>query len=261
MKKTVVIAGSVLFLLLSSAFVSATNQIKAGGTYTVHVTLRKPSGMSLDKGTWEVRAYFYSGTNCFNVGEWWQPTGSTEYLYTGWWTPRYPPNGAKYSEAWVTPDEKSVPGLVIQVLSENVRQDNYSMRPPTEGESITLRVRLRLKNMTFERKDNYVEFKMGGKTYRPEIERLVGNTAYLKGGGKLDVTTNELDIDVDTPVVASANAPATGSFSVTLEIPNWPTVAAAPVSTLPIVVGVAVVIICVAAAAAVMLKRKKPVQA
>lgn len=259
MKKAVIITGSLLLLFLGSTFVSATDQIRAGGVYHVTVTLRKPSGMSLDKGTWEVRAYFYSGTNCFNVGEWWQPTGSTEYLYTGWWTPRYPFNGAKYSEAWVSPDERSTT-LSIQVLSENVRQDNYVMRPPMEGETVTLRVRLRLKNMTFERKDNYVEFKMGGKTYRPEIERLVGNTAYLKGGGKLDITSNELDIDVDTPVVASATAPATGSFSVTLNIPNWPTVAKAPVFTLPIIAGVVLIVIC-AGVAAVLIKRKKPAQA
>ncbi|MEM2300293.1 MAG: hypothetical protein QXU01_00490 [Candidatus Hadarchaeales archaeon] len=260
MKKAGIIAGSLLLLFLGSALVSATDQIKAGGTYTVHVTLRKPPGMSLDKGTWEVRAYFYSGTNCFNVGEWWQPTGSTEYLYTGWWTPRYPPNGAKYSEAWVSPDEKSITALVIQVLSENTQIDNYVMRPPVEGESVTLRVRLRLKNMTFERKDNYVEFKMGGKTYRPEVERQVGNTVYLKGGGKLDVTTNELDIDVDTPVVVSATAPATGSFSATVDIPDWPTVAAAPMSNLPIIAGAAVIIICIAVAAA-LLRKKKPAQA
>ena len=257
MKRFWLLAG-VLLILLAPGAVGATDQIRPGGTYTVNVTLRKPSGMSLDKGTWEVRAYFYSGTNCFNVGEWWQPTGSTEYLYTGWWTPRYPANGAKYSESWTSPDERTIPALVIPVLSENVSRENYSMRPPQDGEMLTLRVRLRLKNMNFERKDNYIEFRMGGKTYRPEIDRQVGTTIYLKGGGKLDTTSWELDIDQDTPVVASLTAAQTGSFSVVLEIPSWPAVAEAPVPVVPVAVGVAVIVACVLIAVAFTRRAGKP---
>jgi len=247
-------------VLACSGFAGATDQVRPGGTYTVSVTLRKPEGMTLDKGTWEVRAYFYSGTNCFNVGEWWQPEGSTDYLYTGWWTPRYPANGAKYSEAWASPNEKTLPGLVVQILSENVSRGGNKMRPPADGESVTLRVRLRLKNIDFQKKDNYVEFRMGGKTYRPRIERQSGSTIYLERGGKLDITTDELDVDYDVPFVASAAAGATGSFSVTLDVPNWPTKAEAQLPVLTVAAGVAAVVVCAVAAAA-LVKRKKPAQA
>jgi len=252
------------FLALLNNIPSATaqqNQIRPGGTYTVNVTLHKPSDMVLDTGTWEVRAYFYSGTNCFNTQgsateDWWLPSGSTEYLYTGWWTPRYPAYGAKYSDRWATPDEKQIPALTIQILSENTTSDDgkSTMSPPENNSSITLRVRLRIKNITFTRDGDYVRFTLGGKTYSPKITREYMGTIYLDGGGKLSIADQELDVDEDTVITATTGAPATGTFSVSVEIPSW-AVTGFEIPMLPVIGGVVVLLVVIAIVVVVLKKR------
>lgn len=256
---------SVLFVIMAMFLTippaTAQSQIRPGGTYTVNVTLHKPSDMVLDAGTWEVRAYFYSSTNCFNTqgrveDDWWQPTGATYYLYTGWWTPRYPAYGAKYSDKWATPDEKVIPALTIQVLSENTTSPDgqNTMRPPDNNSSITLRARLRIKNIKFTRDGDYVRFTLGGKTYSPKISREYAGTIYLEGGGKLSIADQELDVDKDTPITATTDAPATGPFSVSVEIPSWP-VAGFEIPVLPVVGGVVVLLVVVIVVVVVLKKR------
>jgi len=248
----------VLFAIMATFLtippVTAQSQIKPGGTYTVNVTLHKPSDMVLDAGTWEVRAYFYLSTNCFNEAEWWKPEGATYYLYTGWWTPRYPSYGAKYSDRWATPDEKAIP-LVIKILEENTTSEGQdTMRPPDNNSSITLRVRLRIKNIKFTRDGDYVRFTLGGKTYSPKITREYEGTIYLDGGGKLSIADQELDVDKDTPITATTDAPATGTFSVSVEIPSWQ-VAGFEIPVLPVVGSVVVLLVVVAVVVVVLKKR------
>jgi len=208
--------------------------IKPGGTYHVYFTVKKPAGMSLTTN-WEVRVYFYNGLNCFNTAPsgnddgWWQPEGSTDWLYTGYWDHR----ASTRNISWSSPDEKTwaqwVP--IIHYPAEN---GNHERRyPPTVGENyenkmseipigqtISVRARLLLRNLanvTFDTANQIVTFKYGGKTYSYaytpyyedyDLPELGASLSQSEGTGEWT-----LRFDQNSSVLVDENAPATGKIT------------------------------------------------
>jgi hypothetical protein len=247
--------------------------IAPGGTYHVYFTVKKPAGMALT-GNWEVRVYFYNGLNCFNTAPsgnddgWWQPEGSTEWLYTGYWDHR----SATRNVSWSSPDEKEwaqwVPIIHYPALSGN----HEARYPPTVGENyegkmseipigqtISLRARLLLRNLanvTFDTTNQIVTFKYGGKTYSCaytpyyedyDLPDLGATLAQSEGTGEWS-----LRFDQNSSVIVDENAPTTGritipgiidfsmlsNYVVTGGFPLWIIIAAIVVVIVVVVIGV-----------------------
>jgi len=214
--------------------------IRPGGYYHVHFTVKKPAGMMLG-ADWEVRVYFYTGLNCYNTSTssatpgdgWWQPEGSTDWLYTGYWDWR----SATYKVSWTSPDEKEwVQGVqIIHYPAENGRQERRYPAPVGEnypgkmneipvGSDISLRARLvlrRLANVSFDNANSMVTYKYGGKTYSyPYTVDQYGDVTVSIGEVSASLSQSEgtgewtLRFDQNMGVHVDNNAPETGKITI-----------------------------------------------
>ena len=220
---TLAIMVTLLFAISAAPTEAQVHQIRPGGSYRIDVTITKTPDMELDAGTWEVRAYFFKGLNCFNEGKWTLIAG--DYLYDGWWKHRYPAWGAKDSPAWIKPDsrELSIMVPVVRRPRENATSPDtkHTMAElPGPDNMITLRVRLRIKGVDPRVEDNKVSFTIGGARYVEEITKRDGGVVEIREG-KIDIVKNYLDVDVDSKVTIRDDAPLAATFSVSMSIPAW----------------------------------------
>ncbi|MEM3401950.1 MAG: hypothetical protein QW179_00335 [Candidatus Hadarchaeales archaeon] len=212
------IVPAAVFLLLSLApivMAQGTYDIRPGGDYTVHLSVRKPSYVILRDGQWEVRAYYYSGTSCFSDGSW------SEGFYTGWYQHRV------IGDEWLgSPEEKS---LVIhtKVVSypRNPEDIAQGMREIPIGQSVTFRLRLIIKNINpvfsggAGEEAGYVIFSLGAATFQYQYTKVYDD--YVLQGPKLPTKINldsagkyRLVIDKDMTANVSETAPERADFYV-----------------------------------------------
>ncbi len=159
-----------LFLLLSLAMPSvAADQytIAPGGTYIVDFSVKKPAYVNLNEGKWQVRAYFFTGTNCYNDGSWWQAGG--DWIYSGWYEDRY------IGEAWgASPEIKdlTISTKIVSYPRPTADIDHGMSQIPLGG---TVKFRLRIiieldREPIFsggdETESGVVSFMIGGMTYQ-----------------------------------------------------------------------------------------------
>lgn len=185
MKRLMILTIGLLILLLSSSSAQAQPYtIKPGGSYTVHLIVRKPPYIILRDQQWEVRAYYYSGMSCFSDGAW---SGG---FYTGWYHHRI------IGDEWLsTPEERSL-AIFTKVVSypRNPEDLAQGMREIPIGESVTLRIRLIIKdiNPVFsgggEEESGYVFFSIGAATFQYQYTKRDGD--YVLQGTKLPTKIN-----------------------------------------------------------------------
>lgn len=204
--------------------------IRPGGSYNVVVQVHKPSYIALPEtigpNGWEIRIYFYNGTNCYNIGGWWNPSGYT-WLYTGWWIFRL------RAEAWSgTPEDKTFVIPNVQVVNYP-RGDEGPAYPPSVGPSyenkmgeipvpgsVSLRAHLIIKNINHEIDGQYVTFTVGGVKYRYQYtvdtygDLLIGDPVFAE----VDPVEDRLIINQTMPIEVSYDAPATGTIYMTAPI-------------------------------------------
>jgi len=170
MGKATLLLPLILVVLLSlPAPVSAdTFEIKEGGSYLVLVDITKPLNMRLYEGTWEIRAYFYDGTNCFTVGDWWQPSGSTDWIYSGWYDHKI------IGDDWGPESSTRTFQIPVTIVSHPrpAEDKSHGMQDFMYGQSATLRLRLLIQDVkpTFSGSTSEgsgsVSFTVGGVSYR-----------------------------------------------------------------------------------------------
>jgi len=247
------------------------SSVRPGGLYSVSITVTKPAGMSLSSD-WEIRAYYYNGgLSCYNTGDWWQPEGSTDYIYSGWYDHRV------RNQAWTTPDEKAF--TITTQLVNYPRGDEGPAFPagmdntysgtmveiPSPTGTAKLRTRLLFRNLaepTFN--GDQVTFKVGGITYTYAYEQ-VGSDYDLKTadgsavgtGATLTLSSSdewELKYDSTQDLIVDNSAAATGT--ITMSSPIVMGLASAG-SDVTVFVGVGAVVVVVALVAIFMFKKKR----
>ncbi|MEW5995877.1 MAG: hypothetical protein AB1744_15985, partial [Candidatus Zixiibacteriota bacterium] len=260
--------------VLAASVVAPTNSqettsVRPGGLYTINVSVTKPAGLSFSTD-WEIRAYFYSSTNCFNTGEWWQPPGSSDYIYSGWYQHRV------RNQSWSTPDTKSF-SITAQLVNyprgvegpayPSAAGPTYSGKMseiPTSG-VIRLRTRLLIRNLsapTFS--GDSVTFNVGSATYTYKFDQL-GDDYQLKtpdggnvgSGATLAQSSSgewELKWDSTQDVLVDNSAPTTGTITMTSPIELG---LAASGMDVTIFLGVGLVVVGVAVVFLFMKMRKK----
>ncbi len=274
--------GAILVLLLLTVVLTApATPVKAqqevriapGGNYTIYVKAKKPTYMSLS-GDWEIRFYLYSGTNCYNRapsgtdGGWWQPSGSTTWLYTGYWDYRV------RNQTW-TSDEMTWFSTIKVIDSDNTNDwSQYEMRYPQAigdgyenkmneipvGETITLKARFLFRDLsppTFD--GEYATFKIGTNTYRYKYTKSYDDYDLDEIGGTLSISegTGEwrLSFDQIIPVIVDNTVSSTGTITITGTI-DFSGLTPAGLS-IPIELILAGGIILVVAIAAIFLVRRR----
>jgi len=191
--------------------------IRPGGVYTVIVQVHKPSFIALPESIgpdgWEVRTYFYVGTNCYNTGSW-VPFPGEEQIYSGWWAFRIRPG------AWAaTPEDKTliIPNVhVVDIPRPSVDIQNGMGNIPAFG-SISLRTRWLVRNIKYKIYADYVTFTVGGIQYRYPYNVDSYGDLWIKNPdgqeiGKIDVESVYFVVDQTTAIDVRSDAPATGTI-------------------------------------------------
>lgn len=212
-----------LFLVLAmhaaSPVAAQQNSIRPGGSYTVTVQVHKPAGVRLVEDGWEVRAYFYSGTSCFNTGTWWQ--SGSEWIYSGWYDHRYK------GDSWTGEPEDRTINIFTQVVPYPRPQDDktHGMADISVGSSVMLRTRLLIKDINAEfvgEETGTVTFTIGGVQYRYQYQTDEWGNITISGEGfqasikeqSYKPGTYDLRIDQDMSVSVSNDAPSSGTIIV-----------------------------------------------
>jgi hypothetical protein len=144
-------------------------EIRPGGSYTVEVTLEKPSYLRLPEGDWEVRVYFFDGRNNYCTGSWSQLGGS--WMYSGWWIHRA--SGID----WTDTSETKELSISVDVVSYPRPEEDklQGMGDIPINASVDFRIRLIIKNIKaiFPGEEGeeipesgYVTFYVGGSAFR-----------------------------------------------------------------------------------------------
>lgn len=230
--------------------------IRPGGSYTISVQVRKPTYVRLEEGKWEVRAYFYSGMNCYNTGSWWQ-SGSS-WIYSGWYAHRVKP------PTWSGEPEYMTFSISTQVVNYPRPSDDIShdMNEIPIGDYIKLRVRLLIPDINPKISGGYVTFTVGGTQYTHKCqEDQYTPGEYTIQEGDLNARVDKdyqgkyrLIIDQTIPISVENNAPASGTITITSPLNLALSAAAAPPPSYEIpffakaVISVVVVIAIIAAA-------------
>ncbi|MEW6592408.1 MAG: hypothetical protein AB1305_01790 [Candidatus Hadarchaeota archaeon] len=255
--------------VVTPAKAAETTSVRPGGLYTINVSVTKPTGSSFSTD-WEIRAYFYSSTNCFNAGEWWQPSGSSDWIYSGWYQHRV------RNQSWTTPDTKSF-SITAQLVNyprgaegpayPSAVGPTYSSamtEMPTSG-VIRLRTRMLIRNLSAPSfSGDSVTFKVGSTTYTYKFDQL-GDDYQLKtpsggsvgSGATLTQSSSgewELKWDSTQDVLVDNNAPSTGTITMTSPIELG---LAASAMDVTIFLGVGLVVVGVAAVFLFMKMRKR----
>jgi hypothetical protein len=230
--------------------------IKPGGEYTVNVVIKKPPFLRLKEDSWEVRAYFYEGLNCFNAGRW------TEIgIYDGWWKYRY--KGGD----WTDPEETRTVSITVRVVDYPRPPEDRMAEIPVDGS-----VRFRIRTIIYldekphfagpegeESEAGRMFFLVGGVSFQYQFVKR--DDEYLLEGfeGKVDRSAAgkwRLIVDKDLRATVSMDAPGWNVFSVepielnletaaraedTLELPSEVKIIAG-ITTVVVVVGIVVYI-------------------
>jgi hypothetical protein len=122
--------------------------IEPGKTYTITVRVTRPRGMVLPTWTsgdtppkWELRTYFYDGTNCYSDGD--VTTIGGSQLYTGWWEWRK--QGDSWTEGMPDTREFQIQNKVVSYPRPEDHKTKLGMNDIPLGGSVKLRARLRLR--------------------------------------------------------------------------------------------------------------------
>ncbi len=221
MRRALVGLVALLFLIMATRaappVAAQQNSIRPGGSYTVTAQVYKSAGVRLVEGEWEVRAYFYSGTNCFNTGSWWQ--SGSEWIYSGWYDHRYS------GDSWTGESGDKTFNITTQVVNSPRPQEdkNHGMTDIPIGSSVTLRARLLIKdiNAKFTGEDaGNVVFTIGGVQYQYPFQKDQWGDIWISGEGfqaRIDQDYQgvyRLLIDQSTPVSVSNDAPSSGTIIV-----------------------------------------------
>jgi len=223
-----------------------------GGPYTVVVQVHKPSYIALPETVgsigWEIRAYFYTGTNCYNTGDWWNPSGDT-WLYTGWWEHRTMPG----TWAGIPEDETLMINTYVIDKPRPTADIEHGMSEIPSPGSISLRTRLLIKNIKHKVDGQYVTFTVGGIEYRYLYtadsygDLWIGDPEFAR----VDVVEDRLAIDQNMLIDVIDDAPATGTIYMSLPIDiSLPPASPEPLSKpieIPLFVSVAVITLVVVA--------------
>lgn len=220
-----VIAPLLLILLLlglSSAPVATAQAlvVKPGGVYTIYVKVHKPAHVRLPERSWEVRVYFYEGTNCYNTGSWWQ--SGAEWIYSGWYEHRY------IGDEWYgEPQDKTL--TITATLVGNPREEEditHGMNNIPVPGSISLRARLVIKDIGAEFTpigdggSGYVTFTIAGISYQYQYTQdEYGDITITGEDFEADINERsyepgvyDLRIDQTIGISVSDDAPSTNVF-------------------------------------------------
>ena len=246
--------------------------IRPGGVYTVVVQVHKPSFIALPESIgpdgWEIRAYFYTGTNCYNTGSWVLFPGG-EYVYSGWWE-----FSVRYG-AWAgTPEDKTfmIPNVhVVDIPRPSVDIDKGMGDIPIPG-SVSLRTRWLVRNIKYTIDGQYVTFQVGGVQYRypynvdsygdlwitnpegQEIGRIDRESVYFV----VDQTTT-IDVRSDAPATRTITMPSPITISLSQTAVTEPPAPSFEIPLFVSVVAITLVLVAIVVAIAyIVVSRKAP---
>lgn len=160
----------ILVILLSIPPPASADQfsVAPGGSYTVIVNIKKPATLRLYEEKWEIRAYLYNSTSCYTTGAWWQPAGSSEWIYSGWYEHRFT------GDYWVEQEETRTFNIRISVVNYPRSDEDKAkgMDDIPVGSTATLRIRFLIADIqpTFSgdpgEGSGMVSFTIGSVSYR-----------------------------------------------------------------------------------------------
>ncbi|MEM2192566.1 MAG: hypothetical protein QXG38_03010, partial [Candidatus Hadarchaeales archaeon] len=191
---------------------------------------------------WEVRTYFYDGTNCYSEGS--PTTIGGSVLYSGWWDHR------KQGDSWTAemPDtrEFTINNTVVSYPRPEEDKTKVGMNDIPVGGTVKLRARLRLRwgdtNIQFEDIDgdnqNELTFVYNGVKYGGDYVEKTPGQVYQVGNIYLEKSAGgywTIDYDTTIPGIEVAG----GGGGLPIEI-----------------IGAAVVIVVVLVAVFMLMKRK-----
>lgn len=166
-KRTPLLAAAVIVLLfLVTPLTAGLYEIRPGGTYTITLTVKKPSYVRLTEGNWEVRVYFYKGNDCYNTGTWWQSGG--DWIYSGWYAHRFT------GDDWTDTSEErliNIPATIVSYPRPTV-DVGHGMREIPVGTAVTMRIRLLIKNINpifsgdVDAESGFVSFTIGNTYFQ-----------------------------------------------------------------------------------------------
>jgi len=191
MKTGIIVAGAVLlFLGLSVPSVGAVSyEIAPGGTYSVSVTLKKPSYLRLTESGWEVRVYFFSGSTNYCTGSWTQFGG--QWVYSGWWDHRH--IGGDWTDTTETKSVNISVGVVSRPRPEEDREHGMGEIPLDTTVKFRVRFIIRDIKATFsggtEAETGYVTFYVGGSPFQYSYQ--------LDQYGQFHISSEGLDAKID----------------------------------------------------------------
>lgn len=215
-----------LLLGLSAAPAAMAQQlsVKPGGTYVIYVKVHKPASLKLLEDDWEVRVYFYSGTDCYNTGYWWQ--SGSDWIYSGWYAHRY------IGDDWAAGPEDRTFNITVNLVNNPRPQDDIDHgmgNMPVPG-YVSIRARLVIQDIKAEltsigdSETGYATFTIGGMSYKYQyIEDQYGdiNISGEDFEARIDqdfAGEYRLIIDQTTSVSVSDDASSTGVYTMPLAI-------------------------------------------
>jgi hypothetical protein len=191
------------------------------------VNVKKPTTLRLYTDQWEIRAYVYSGLNCYTTGGWWQ--SGNDWIYSGWYEHRFT------GDDWTLEEETRTFNIRASVVNvtRSETDKSHGMEDIPVGSYVTLRIRLLISDVspTFSGETSegsgMVSFTIGGTTYRyPYLVDQYG-TIMLSGQSNLNAqisqdTTGEwrLVVDLDSQILVTNQAESQGTLYIpsTLEV-------------------------------------------
>jgi hypothetical protein len=191
--------------------------IKPGGTYVVNVTVRKPAFLRLEENSWEIRAYFFEGLNCYNTGSWQQLDNAR--IYDGWYKHRFEGND------WTDASEEKSINITVSIVDYPRPSEDQMDEIPVGGI-----VKFRIRSIIYldgepvfdvpeEAGAGWIYFTIGGTSFQypyvKELDHYLIRSEVFQG--RIDQSAIgewRLILDKDLIASVSENAPETEIFTI-----------------------------------------------